>query len=134
MRLKDYTKAHGLKQLADRIGTSAAYLSQIAHGHRACSEPVALAIERETGGAVTVADLRPQFAALLDECGYRKGSTPEETPPGPSRPRPLPASGQGVASSASPTGAAGSTTAAAGKSAAAGQGGGTRTEREEEVA
>lgn len=72
MRLKDYTKAHGLKPLAGKVGTSSAYLSQIAHGHRACSEPLALAIERETAGAVTVADLRPQFAALLASCGYRK--------------------------------------------------------------
>lgn len=76
MRLKDYTKAHGLKPLAGKVGTSSAYLSQIAHGHRACSEPLALAIERETAGAVTVADLRPQFAALLDACGYRKGGEP----------------------------------------------------------
>lgn len=74
MNLREYLSAQKgeASRLSRRIGTSAAYLSQIAHGHRQCSETVALAIERETGGAVTVADLRPQFAVLLDECGYKR--------------------------------------------------------------
>jgi len=51
---------------------------------------------------------------------------PQEPPPAPSRPRPLPASGQG-ANTASPTAAAGQTVAPA-------QGGGVKTGDEREVA
>lgn len=64
-------------QLALSVNTSVPFLSQIAYRHRSCSETLALAIERETAGQVTVAELRPQFAADLERSGYlRKASCP----------------------------------------------------------
>lgn len=60
----------GKEQFALRLGTSVGFLAQIAYGHRRCSPDLAIAIERETGGAVTVADLRPEFAESLRAAGY----------------------------------------------------------------
>lgn len=44
--------------LAAQVGTSAAYLWQIAYGQRRCSESMAIEIEKATSRAVQVEDLR----------------------------------------------------------------------------
>lgn len=68
----------GKEQLAVQLGTSVGFLSQIAYGHRRCSPDLAIAIERETGGSVTVADLRPEFAKTLKAAGYVRIPTPTD--------------------------------------------------------
>ena len=50
----------GKDRLASELGTSRAYLSQIAHGHRKPSAAMAHKIAGACG-AVTVRDLRPDF-------------------------------------------------------------------------
>lgn len=57
---------------AERVGASFSTLNQLAFGNRVISDSLALAIERETNGAVTVADLRPSFADSLRAAGYVK--------------------------------------------------------------
>jgi DNA-binding transcriptional regulator YdaS (Cro superfamily) len=47
------------RSLAHSLNTSLAFLSQIAHGHRRCREALAIAIERDSAGAVTVEEMRP---------------------------------------------------------------------------
>jgi DNA-binding transcriptional regulator YdaS (Cro superfamily) len=47
------------RSLAHSLNTSLAFLSQIAHGHRRCREALAIAIERESAGVVTVEEMRP---------------------------------------------------------------------------
>lgn len=46
---------------AARCGTSIGHLTNVAYGYRSCAESLAIAIERETGGAVTVEELRPDI-------------------------------------------------------------------------
>ena len=53
----------GKAALATACNTSPAYLEQIAGGHRACREALAMAIDRASGGAVTVEELRPDLIA-----------------------------------------------------------------------
>lgn len=50
---------------ADRIGISRSYLSDILNGHKVPSLPLAVKIERLTGGAVTAASM----AGIGGECG-----------------------------------------------------------------
>lgn len=65
--------------VALRCGTTIGYLRKAISIKQALSESLAIAIERETGGQVTVADLRPEFAASLQAAGYvRIQSKPEE--------------------------------------------------------
>lgn len=45
--------------LAQQVGTSAAYLWQIAYKQRRCNESMAIEIEKASQRAVTVEDLRP---------------------------------------------------------------------------
>lgn len=73
MNLKTYLNSlnrNGKEQFAARLRTSIGFLAQIAYGHRRCSPDLAIAIERDTAGAVTVADLRPEFAESLKAAGY----------------------------------------------------------------
>lgn len=44
---------------AERCGVAAGHLRNIAYGSRSCTEGVAIAIERESGGAVTCEALCP---------------------------------------------------------------------------
>lgn len=60
MTLLEYLKNHG-HSLAASIGTSKAYLSQLAHGHRKASPKMVIAIEIATEGAVSREDLRPDI-------------------------------------------------------------------------
>lgn len=47
------------EQLATQVGTSAAYLWQIAYKQRRCNESMAIEIEKASRGAIRVEDLRP---------------------------------------------------------------------------
>ncbi|WP_235033965.1 YdaS family helix-turn-helix protein [Pantoea sp. 18069] len=46
-------------ELAIRCGTTLGHITNISYGYKSCSEKLAVAIERETCGAVTRRDLRP---------------------------------------------------------------------------
>lgn len=46
------------------------YLRHIALGYRTAGPELAIAIERETDGVVTVAELRPELADALKRAGY----------------------------------------------------------------
>lgn len=81
---------------AERIGTSLGYLRKAISIGQGFGADLALAIERETGGAVTVAELRPAFAESLKAAGYIKVESPglhgpaavdAETPPKPEEKR-----------------------------------------------
>lgn len=52
----------------------------MAYGAKTPSESLALAIERESGGAVLVADLKPAFADTLASVGYKKCACPPPSP------------------------------------------------------
>jgi len=56
--LKGLTKDER-QALADRVGTSVAYLWQIAYKQRRCKESMAIEIEKASNRAVRVEDLRP---------------------------------------------------------------------------
>lgn len=66
MKLIDYLRQFGAQQLAQEIGTSPAYLSQLAHGHRQASPKMAKKIEEATDSQVTISDLRPDLSALFE--------------------------------------------------------------------
>lgn len=53
--------AEGKRALAEETGTVVMYLSQIAYGHRRCSQALALKIEGATNQKVSRADLRPDL-------------------------------------------------------------------------
>jgi DNA-binding transcriptional regulator YdaS (Cro superfamily) len=52
---------HEKRALASRLGTSVAYLSQIAYRHRRAGFKLAQDIEAETGQRVTCQNLRPDI-------------------------------------------------------------------------
>ena len=75
MNFKQYWKAIpriDRHAFAERVGASFSTLNQLAFGDRVISDSLALAIERETNGEVTVAELRPSFAESLKAAGYVK--------------------------------------------------------------
>ena len=76
MKLNQYLSSNRGEagRLAKAIGCTPVFLRNAANGHRNVSDTVALAIERETNGAVTVAELRPAFAESLKAAGYVKRS------------------------------------------------------------
>ena len=61
--------------LAHRLGVSKGAIWQWEHERDVPIEQ-ALAIERETHGVVTVAELRPDLAAQLARCGYARSTDP----------------------------------------------------------
>ena len=66
MELRTYLLSigkNGKTALAKACNTSPAYLDQVAGGHRACREALAMALDRESCGAVTVEELRPDLIA-----------------------------------------------------------------------
>ena len=92
---------------AARCGTTYGHLRNVAYG-KSCAESLALAIERETGGAVPLEGLRPDMATALREAGYRR-----ETPPPHSYPSPLVSrTGQGATAAPAPSAESGQTAAA----------------------
>lgn len=77
MKLNQYLSAHRGEsiRLAKSIGCTPVFIRNVANGHRNVSDTLAIAIERETAGAVTVAELRPAFAEALKAAGYVKLDT-----------------------------------------------------------
>lgn len=62
MGLNEYFKsldATSRREFAHRCGTSLGYLQLVVYGHRRAGESLAIAIDRESGGTVTVEELRP---------------------------------------------------------------------------
>lgn len=61
--LREYLKASGTQQvaLANRLGVTPGLVSQWLAGIRPIAATQAIAIERETGGAVKVEELRPDI-------------------------------------------------------------------------
>lgn len=74
MKLNQYLSAHRGEagRLAKAVGCTTVFVRNVANGHRNGSTDFALAIERETNGAVTVADIRPISAELMRSAGYVK--------------------------------------------------------------
>lgn len=58
-----------LDSLAERCQTTAGQLKQVAYGHRRANGGLAVCIERETKGAVTCEQLRPDI-----DWAYLRGS------------------------------------------------------------
>ena len=70
MKLKPYLAGleHGAaKKLADALGISPSYLSQLAAGSTNISPARCVQIERETAGKVTRKDLRDDWASIWPE-------------------------------------------------------------------
>lgn len=68
MNLKNYLSTlerGGASRLAESLGVSISYLSQMASGDTAISPARCVAIEQATGGAVTRLDLRPDDWASI---------------------------------------------------------------------
>jgi len=73
MNLKTYLHSMPVserKAFAMRCGTAYQNLLNIIYNDRICGEKIALAIQTESGGAVTIEELRPQFADALKKAGY----------------------------------------------------------------
>lgn len=73
-KFKDYWKSIEVSKrdaFAERCGTTANHLNNIAYGNRDANETLSVRLERESKGAVTVADMRPLFADDLASAGYR---------------------------------------------------------------
>lgn len=79
MKLQTYVRSLPKSEreaFALRCNTSVAMLTQIGYGYKKCSETLALALERESGGLVAVADVRPAFAGDLARSGYVRIACP----------------------------------------------------------
>ena len=72
MDLKSYLDGGFRGDLASAVGVNPVYLRHVALGYRTAGPELALAIERETGGLVTVAELRPELADALRRAGYAR--------------------------------------------------------------
>ena len=75
MDLRTYYQSQTAEEreaFAVAIGTSPFYYRNVAYEFRNANDTLALAIERETCGKVTVAELRPKLAEALAASGYRK--------------------------------------------------------------
>lgn len=62
MKLLDYLYSIPIEQRNDfaaRVGHSFDYLRQIGYGNRTCGESTAIALDRESGGIVSLTELRP---------------------------------------------------------------------------
>lgn len=67
------------RQFAGRCGASYNYLNLYAFGQKPrIGEAIAIAIERESSGRVTVELLRPDLAASLARSGYARVQGPAE--------------------------------------------------------
>lgn len=68
MALKEHLKAYSRarrSELAYRCGTTLGHITNVSYGYKRCSAELAAAIERETNGAVTRRDLRPDDWHLI---------------------------------------------------------------------
>ena len=80
MMLKPYLLTLSVEQredLAKRCDTSSAHLRNVAYGSKTCGEDLAMKLDRETQGAVTCEELRPDLAeqfAYLRSTGAAKAA------------------------------------------------------------
>jgi len=63
------------ERFAAQCGTSYGHIRNVAYG-KTCAEELAIAIEKESGGIVTIAELHAEFAELLASAGYVKQAAP----------------------------------------------------------
>lgn len=82
MDLKSYLSTLSLKErdaLASRCNTSAGHLRNVSYGYRSCGESLAIALERESGGAVRCEELRPDvdWRVLRDTARRRRPARSE---------------------------------------------------------
>lgn len=78
MKFKTYYTAlppDGKRKLAERLGTSVPYLSQIAHGKRKAGPSLLLGIAAATGGKVTPHELRRDLASNSSRGGAKRKQT-----------------------------------------------------------
>jgi hypothetical protein len=82
MELKPYLLSMPMPErtaFSARCGTTWNHLRNIAYGQKPCADELAVSIEKESGGSVTVSEINPEFAELLAATGYVKvgaGETP----------------------------------------------------------
>lgn len=77
MDLKTYLLSRAVpdrEAFAKACGTTYGHLRNVAYGSKPCAESLALNVERESGGVVTLHELLPPFAETLASAGYRRGS------------------------------------------------------------
>lgn len=73
MELKPYLLSLPVKEretFARRCGTSYAHLRNVAYRQKPCAQELAIAVEKESGGSVSVAEMHSEFADLLKSAGY----------------------------------------------------------------
>jgi len=76
MNLREYIKPlkkSERERFASRCGTSLGQIKQVAYGHRRASPSLSVSIERESGGAVSCEEMRPDI-----DWAYLRGSAPGE--------------------------------------------------------
>jgi hypothetical protein len=79
MDLKTYLLQMPVPQrevFAKRCGTTYGHMRNVAYGEKSCAEILALNIERESGGAVSLDSLRSDLKAKLDASGYTRSAQP----------------------------------------------------------
>ncbi|SHM05206.1 hypothetical protein SAMN05216428_11281 [Nitrosospira sp. Nsp11] len=79
--LRTYLKSLSRVERAEfalRCGTTIGYLQKAACANDRLGETLVIALERESGGALTVAELLPDFSEALKQSGYCKPSTDTE--------------------------------------------------------
>lgn len=72
-KLKDYLMRMTVPErsaFAQSCGTTLKHMMNVAYGQRSCGEGLALLIQKNTSGELTVKDLRPTFANQLADAGY----------------------------------------------------------------
>jgi DNA-binding transcriptional regulator YdaS (Cro superfamily) len=69
MQLIDYIKQFGSSEARERfataVGSTVGHLRNVGYGYRPCDPKLAMGIERESCGAVTRQELRPNDAHLI---------------------------------------------------------------------
>lgn len=80
MKLRPYLLSLQMDErirFALRCGTTYNHLRNVAYGQKPCAEELAVAVEKESGGIVSVAELHAEFADLLRAAGYVRTPTPD---------------------------------------------------------
>lgn len=78
MTLKDFLQSMSLRhrdRFAERCGTTGGHLRNISYGYKQAAAELAICIERESHGAVTVEELRPDvdWEVIRSSRARRKG-------------------------------------------------------------
>jgi DNA-binding transcriptional regulator YdaS (Cro superfamily) len=77
MTLKEFLQTMSLRQrdrFAERCGTTGGHLRNVSYGYKQAAESLAINIERESNGIVTVEELRPDvdWSVIRDSRGRRR--------------------------------------------------------------